>query len=1167
MRLRSHLASSSAKAFRKTADLAIRRADRMLAGRHERELAAEDGMARYELVEGKSAKFWEIEVGGASVTTRWGRLGTAGQEKTKVFASPGKAQAECDGLIREKVGKGYRQVGEATPPRPAVKEESAEPSPALQPLAGLPASPPSPASPAPPEATPDGAYAIAWTDALRRKLHPRRGTGVRTVPLSPKAAFARMRAHWDLHAELWDKAPQGREPSLVAALAEVRRRFGGAPDAVPPPAGAEVEAATLAVLNHAHRLPFRQAGELHDEVVDFWVGTSGLAGAVRFLAASLDVIPAPLGIPRAVWLVHPDAPIPEAVLLSAFPGSAAARAIAEGQPRSIVGPLLATLARGVEQDLELQMGFSQGRLEGWLRLRRLLASAGEAEWQEARVEAATLREGAPLLRRAALSYLFPDVEEWAAEDAREALGLDPPPRYAGCLATCLSDAGLVDRMTAADPLSIVPRTGGRRDVAGFAFSLVEGLGAAAAPAIARLLDRRLEAAERKAAAEALAMVPAAEAATALAAHLDDKAAAGAAQLFAGRFPRLALPAFAAQLGRGPAGRIAESLLASIAGRYPDVAADLLPALAEPARRAVEAALARTAARDREAGPGELPPVLAIPPWTQRIPKPPRVAALAPLPYPESMAWEEGQRERWLAVRSAWSSWIGRRPPAEWEAQVLTGIFGQAGQALLGGESPGRLLQRVAELAPRLRWAFPSYLVYASAPLALTLWENAPPSSWSLQGERLEAFLAQHELAALPGLLRLAEAQPAAALELSLPFRSPRIAPRAADALVRLKSARAAARRWLLAHAECAAVALIPAAVGPPGPARQAGDGRAAHPRRPGPARRPSWPRRRATATRRGSAVGELLALEPLDLFPARLPKMPAFWQPAAFARPRLRDPWRGAASAAVLPLAAVEAPGHDARLLAARRALRRDRPGAGGVRPGVARGLRLGPVLRPGCTPARRPRRAGPSTRSACSATTSARGGSRRSSGSGRARAGTPAPSRASTCCAAIGTDVALMHLHGIAAEGEVQGAPGAGAGEDRRGRRAARAHGRGARRPPGARPRPRARRLDGPRLRPARVPRRLRRAPQAVRRGRRGQAARRPAEAGQGRRPGAGGRGAGRLEGAQEGRAGPSPRSRSCGWSWRCATAGAGREEVFRRFLAAHPLVRHLARRLVWGL
>ncbi len=67
-------------------------------------------MARYEFVEGSSKKFWEIEVAGKEVTTKWGRIGTPGAFKTKTFPSPAAAQKEHATLVREKTTKGYKAV-------------------------------------------------------------------------------------------------------------------------------------------------------------------------------------------------------------------------------------------------------------------------------------------------------------------------------------------------------------------------------------------------------------------------------------------------------------------------------------------------------------------------------------------------------------------------------------------------------------------------------------------------------------------------------------------------------------------------------------------------------------------------------------------------------------------------------------------------------------------------------------------------------------------------------------------------------------------------------------------------------------------------------------------------------------------------------------------------
>lgn len=65
----------------------------------------------FELVEGASNKFWQIEVNGKTHTVRFGRIGAAGQSKTKSFADADGAQRDAERLVREKLGKGYIEGG------------------------------------------------------------------------------------------------------------------------------------------------------------------------------------------------------------------------------------------------------------------------------------------------------------------------------------------------------------------------------------------------------------------------------------------------------------------------------------------------------------------------------------------------------------------------------------------------------------------------------------------------------------------------------------------------------------------------------------------------------------------------------------------------------------------------------------------------------------------------------------------------------------------------------------------------------------------------------------------------------------------------------------------------------------------------------------------------
>lgn len=82
-------------------------------------------MTRYEMVEGGSAKFWEVEVEGSAVTVRYGRIGTAGQTKRHELPDAASAAAEAAKLIKQKLKKGYAPVdgssASTTPTAPAPK--------------------------------------------------------------------------------------------------------------------------------------------------------------------------------------------------------------------------------------------------------------------------------------------------------------------------------------------------------------------------------------------------------------------------------------------------------------------------------------------------------------------------------------------------------------------------------------------------------------------------------------------------------------------------------------------------------------------------------------------------------------------------------------------------------------------------------------------------------------------------------------------------------------------------------------------------------------------------------------------------------------------------------------------------------------------------------------
>jgi predicted DNA-binding WGR domain protein len=65
---------------------------------------------RLEFVEGTSRKFWQIRREGTDVVIAFGRIGTTGQSQRKPFVDGGRAQAEIEKLVAEKLRKGYLEA-------------------------------------------------------------------------------------------------------------------------------------------------------------------------------------------------------------------------------------------------------------------------------------------------------------------------------------------------------------------------------------------------------------------------------------------------------------------------------------------------------------------------------------------------------------------------------------------------------------------------------------------------------------------------------------------------------------------------------------------------------------------------------------------------------------------------------------------------------------------------------------------------------------------------------------------------------------------------------------------------------------------------------------------------------------------------------------------------
>jgi len=315
--------------------------------------------------------------------------------------------------------------------------------------------------------------------------------------------------------------------------------------------------------------------------------------------------------------------------------------------------------------------------------------------------------------------------------------------------------------------------------------------------------------------------------------------------------------------------------------------------------ALDERLAQTAITEAEAT--QLPHWLGQPAWLdKRRPAPlPTLALRAPAAQGR-IEWAPGERERHLAYQA--HSYLLNRPHSDRVDQLLEAL-----RVL----PPARAVLRVGgSLAPEdvmpvssvYSGESPDLALLLPEPLGLAVWNGYPGAQWyGWEGIEapVRALLARHGEAALPGLLHLAAAQPEVGLRVAQNIDAPGLVP-VALAARRLKKARPLALDWLRRHPGTAARGALPLAFGADKAARED----AAFALR--------WLAQQgleaplqAAATELGctEALQALLDFDPLRVLPARLPKLPAFYVPATLRRPLLRE------GGAALPLASMEAVG------------------------------------------------------------------------------------------------------------------------------------------------------------------------------------------------------------------------------------------------------------------
>ncbi|MFD8086334.1 DUF4132 domain-containing protein [Kitasatospora sp. NPDC059722] len=496
------------------------------------------------------------------------------------------------------------------------------------------------------------------------------------------------------------------------------------------------------------------------------------------------------------------------------------------------------------------------------RVRALLSVADEATYDGVVATLATLRTTP--LRRAVATYLAPGTPGWADECVADEPDYgDDARQLRPMLLRSLDDPGQVERL---GPYS--KHMWPSWSVALVA-TLADAVGTACVPLLGEALAIVYGGDAVRAMAAAVARFPTDDAFRLLLARIDDKHVRPALQDAMQRYPVRATRLLAeAVLKEGSAAPAARRLLTTHALLH---LADLPAILAQLDDTSAELVGSLDGVRGRvpDAPAEALPPVLVSPPWTRK-PTPPRKARVLKGLEPDDVtveAWLPGERESWAARAADYRGW--EYPEStDWAAEAARVLVGSGGSHWYAV----RLLMMgpAEELASWLRTWRPDAHYYGHEPLL--------------------PLVARYGPAVLPTAVSLARTRPASYAPLLAPFLSADTARIMADCLVRLKSMRSEARSWFERHGVAAALLLVPDAVGPAGRARKAAEEAL---RAVAAAESPEV-LLAAVADRYGTEAAEIAA-DALDTdpaatgVPAKLPVLPAWARPALLPQVLLAD--------------------------------------------------------------------------------------------------------------------------------------------------------------------------------------------------------------------------------------------------------------------------------------
>jgi uncharacterized protein (TIGR02996 family) len=137
-------------------------------------------MRTFTFSDGKSNKFWNIDLQGKAFTVQYGKIGTTGQTQIKEFADAATAQKEHDKLVAEKLKKGYAETTTDAATKAPARAPAPAPAPAASSAKKPAAAPVQVQAPAPASTPASGKRTFEYSDATSHKFWniERQGTSI-----------------------------------------------------------------------------------------------------------------------------------------------------------------------------------------------------------------------------------------------------------------------------------------------------------------------------------------------------------------------------------------------------------------------------------------------------------------------------------------------------------------------------------------------------------------------------------------------------------------------------------------------------------------------------------------------------------------------------------------------------------------------------------------------------------------------------------------------------------------------------------------------------------------------------------------------------------------------------------------------------------------------------